>query len=263
VSLDADASAGLGIVTKAAAIVEAIATGGEQTAATLSERIGEPTSSVYRLLANLVQLNWVERGELRGGYRLGSQFVWLGDRLASQLDIRRLALPALEELHRSTGQTTFLCVRSGEHATCVERIDGQDVQIQRLHVGDSSPLHEGAAPRVLLAFQSPEFTTAYLATSLAHPDSRGRIQDEINTIRDRGFALADDETVTGIRSIGAPVFDHRGLVVAAISISGLRIHLQSHSLDPVALVRAQASRVSTALGFDHRASGRSSDERSR
>jgi len=245
-----EAGGGLNVLSKAQNAVEAIASAGALTASELASRLNEPVSSVYRLLANLTELKWVERGDSRGDYRLGARFLWLGDRLESQLDVRTVASPSLRLLHAATGQTVFLCIRSEDRATCIERIDGQDVQIQRLRLGHSLPLHEGASPRVLLAFQSARFVDEYVTSAFTDVAVRDRVREEVRGIRARGYVLADDEAASGIRSVGAPIFDHRGQIVAALSVSGLR---QREIVDSESTIRAvvqEAARASAALGFD-------------
>jgi DNA-binding IclR family transcriptional regulator len=244
-----DGAAGLNVLAKAQSAVEEIARRGPLTAADLATRLDEPASSVYRLLTNLTQARWLERGDVRGEYRLGSRFLWLSDRLEGQLDVRSAALPSLRVLNSATRQTSFLCVRSGDRATCIERLDGQDVQIQRLRVGASLPLHEGAAPRVLLAFQPGPFVDDYFASSFPKTGDSRRAREELTQIVTRGYAVADDEAASGIRSVGAPIFDHRGQVTAAISVSGLSGRLIVDSDETVQLVRTEAAAASTSLGY--------------
>ena len=80
----------------------------------------------------------------------------LGNDLIRRLDIRRASLPVLKRIHEATGETTFLCVRHGTRAVCIERIDGVRVNSRVLRLGRSLPLHVGAAPRALLAFEDRE-----------------------------------------------------------------------------------------------------------
>lgn len=242
-----DPIAGLHVLGKARAVIDAVADSPGMSVAALAERVDEPVSSMYRLLASLTALRWLERGESRGEYRLGTRFIWFGDRFEAHRDLRAAALPSLRLLNEQTGQTAFLCVRNDTSATCIERIDGQDVQIQRLHLGGSLPLHEGASPCVLLAYSAEDFRATYLDTLPAGPIRDGTTAEVIEC-RERGYALADDEIAVGVRSVGAPIFDHRGDVVAAISISGLRDRGVVDSVATVHLVVDEAARISALLG---------------
>lgn len=245
-----ETSPGINVVSKAAAAVVAIAEGGELTAPELAERLGEPTSSVYRLLTNLERLGWLERGAQRGKVRIGLEFVWLADRLEQQLDVRRIASPELALLNELTGQTAFLCVRREARAVCIERIDGQDVQVQRLRLGESLALHEGAAPRAILAFEPDNFISDYLWRAFADEAERARMRGDLRDVRAAGVSVAHEEGASGIGSVGAPIFDQHGDVVAALSVSGMRHLLFGGRVDPEVLVIEAANRVSAALGCE-------------
>lgn len=254
---NAEASAsGMGLVTKSASVLQALAASGELTVGQLSDAIGEPVSSLYRLLSSLDAIGWVEQGSKRGKFRLGLDFLRLGARLEAQLDLRRLALPELSSLHEATGETVFLCIRRGMSAVCIERIDGRDVQIHSLRLGESLPLGEGVAPRAILAFESPELVSRYLreAASLTHvsaiaPDREQLVQLLDETVA-RGVAVAEADWVDGIGGVGAPIFDHRGNVVGALSISGLSRRLFSGEFDAIGLVTQAALAVSQKLGSE-------------
>lgn len=249
-------SGGMNLVTKSMAVLQAIAAHGELTVVELSEGTGEPASSLYRLLSTLESVGWVEPGAKRGKFRLGLDFLRLGARLEAQLDLRKLALPELNRLHDITGETAFLCIRRGMQAVCIERIDGLDVQIHSLRLGESLPLGEGVAPRAILAFEPREFIDAYLReagqappVSAIAPD-RAELARLLEETAGRGVAVAEAEWIDGIGGVGAPIFDHKGRVVAALSISGISRRLFSGEYDPVELVREAAHAVSRKLGAE-------------
>ena len=149
--LERDAG-GLELISKAGAVLDMLEQHGEASAADLAAAIGEPLSSVYRLLQSLTATGWVDRGSSRGAYRLGLSLMTIGGLVEDHLDIREASLPSLRELVDATGVTSFLCVRRGPRAVCLERIEGYAVQSLAMLLGGSLPLYAGAAPRALLAF---------------------------------------------------------------------------------------------------------------
>ena len=136
---------GPALIVKAGAVMEALATERVATSARLTELTGEPVSSMYRMLATLSDIGWVEQIEHRGSYRIGGKLLSLASTLTTILDIRRAALPIMTTIHEATGETTFLCVRHGTRAVCIERLDGVRVNSRVLRLGRSLPLHIGAA----------------------------------------------------------------------------------------------------------------------
>jgi DNA-binding IclR family transcriptional regulator len=244
------------VIGKAGLILDALAAQGELGAGRLAELVGEPRSSVYRLLASLQRIDLVEPGTRRGTYRLGLKLFRLGSAVLARFDVREAALPVLERLHRETEETVFLSVRRGWEAVCIERLDGRWVQSMAVGVGGSLPLHVGAASRVLLAFEPREVWEEYVARgelavftprTLATRESLFAALGE--TLRS-GCATSDEDVVLGIAAVGAPVFDHRGGVCAAISMSGLKsVILGANAERSRRTIRAAAAEISHALGY--------------
>lgn len=243
---------GVEIVSKAAAVVFALQTRGESTAQQLAEHVGEPVSSTYRLLTQLSTLGWVERGSQRGLYRLGLLLLRIGGLVEDRLDVRNAALPVLQSLLRTTGATSFLCVRRSDRAVCIERLEGGEVRSLAMRIGDSLPLHSGAAPMAILAFLPRGDQAAYLER-LRQGEGAERArwaESQIDLVQARGFSVSDGDVTPGIAAIGAPVRNHRGEIEASISISGLRHRILTEADDSAELVRAGALEASRALGFE-------------
>ena len=248
---------GLELISKAGAVLEVLETNGPTSATDLAVALGEPLSSVYRLMQSLTATGWVERPAKRGPYRLGLTWMTIGGLLEDNLDIREACLPALRTLVSSTDATSFLCVRRGSRAVCLERVEGVSVQSLAMQLGSSLPLYAGAAPRALLAFLShAEQEDALAETALFREDpvrpNRGVIESDITRTRAQGFAVSEGDVTPGVAALGVPVFNHRGEVEGAISISGLTHQiLGSEVVDRnVDLLRRSAARSSAALGWE-------------
>src|ERR671920_426532 len=246
-------TAGLELIAKVDAVIGVLEAGGEASAVEIAKRTGEPLSSVYRLLQSLTGVGWVDRGWRRGTYRLGLLLLTIGGQLEDKLDVRKCALPSLRRLVETTNTTSFLCVRRDTRAVCVERVEGQAVRSLAMQLGSSLPLFVGAAPRAILAFLPPaEQRSSLRAFRLPgdppRPDAAA-IQTDIERVRRDGFALSDGDVTPGIAALGAPVFNHRGELEAAISMSGLRSQiLGSARAGNIELITTCAREVSRALG---------------
>ncbi|NQX16877.1 IclR family transcriptional regulator [Rathayibacter sp. VKM Ac-2857] len=259
-SPDAPAPAGLEILSKADAIVRLLEQRGESTAAEIAEEVGEPVSSTYRLLTNLAAIGWIDAGSRRGVFRLGVHFMRVGGRLEDRISVRDATVPSLRSLLAATGATSFLCLRRGTRAVCVERFEGRDVRSLALRLGDSLPLHLGAAPVALLSFlpeSEREAVIEQLAAertqdaggSTAVTPTADELRRTVALTRDRGYSISDGDVTPGIASLGAPVFNHRGELEGALSISGLRSTVLSTSVPTVDLVLEAAATSSRALGY--------------
>ena len=250
-------SNGLELIRKAEAVMDILEQQGEASAADLARALGEPLSSIYRLLQSLTATGWVDRSSRRGAYRLGLSLITIGGLVEDHLDIREASLPSLRQLVEATGVTSFLCVRRGPRAVCLERIEGYAVQSLAMQLGGSLPLYAGAAPRALFAFLPAAERSAILKDTSQQmrddpprPDDQS-IEADLARIRAAGYSESDGDVTPGIASLGAPVFNHRGEVQGALSLSGLRGQVLNASVDEtVELLRRAAGRASAALGWE-------------
>lgn len=247
---EAPASQSVEVVVKADEILELLREQGELTVAQIAEGVGEPRSSVYRLIATLEEMGFVEPGARSGGYQLGLRLFTLGKIVGFGLPLIGLARPAMEELSRQTGETAFLMVRDGERALCLERIDGIRVQSMVVGVGGTLPLHLGAGPLVLLAFAADDVVEPYLAGRRLGARTEQSVTDapavrrRLAEVRERGWAVSDEDLVPGIAAVGAPVRDESGAVVASLSLSGARASLLADDgAATVAAVREAAAAI--------------------
>lgn len=248
-------SAGMAILEKAGAIVTALEDLGESSVKDIADRVDEPVSSTYRLLATLAAVGWVDSGSRRGLYRLGLDIVRIGGQVEDHLDVRRACLPSLADMRERTGETAFLCVRRGDRGACIERLGGRDVQTLGMRIGDAYRLYMGAAPFAILAFLPDEEREAVLARFGARRDDGhdvppdGELRRRIEQARSRGYAISDEDVTPGVGAIGAPVFNHRGELEGAISLSGLRDRVLDPATQNIELVLEAALDSSRALGY--------------
>ncbi|OBF13694.1 IclR family transcriptional regulator [Mycobacterium sp. ACS4331] len=227
------------------------------SATQISEIIREPRSSVYRLLRTMRQHGYVDRAH-RGEFVLGTRLLQLGAGVAARFNLREAALPRMWELRDETDATVLLFVKRGDHAICVERFDGRYVRWEITDVGDLLPLYAGAAPRLMLALSSDEEIDRYLdeatieAPTKHSPTSPRRVREMLAEIRTTGVAVSDQDLVIGVASIAAPIRNHAGEVVGAMSYSGLAAALLGNGNrdKSIALIKAAALATSRDLGWN-------------
>ena len=247
---------GLDVLDDADAVLGALEAEGEAGPSRVAEVAGLRRRDAAAVLERLCATRARRARRAAGTYRLGLRLFHLGAAVGRRLEVRQAARPALEELHRATEETVYLCIRRGDEALCVDRIDGLWVQSLTLRVGEALPLHLGAASRALLAHESAAFRRGYLERATLErltertPASRTAVARELRSVLERGYAVSDGDIRLGIASVGAPVRDHTGAVVAAVSVGGLRPSILDDEAATAALVRAAAERISRALGHE-------------
>jgi len=244
-------------LAKAVHLLEQLADVREATPRRLAELLDEPRTTTYRLLRSLEALDLVEAGSQPGTYRLGWKLMRLGAAVVERLDERQAALPVMERIHERVGETVFLLVRRGSEAVCIERLEGLRVRSLALRLGGSLPLHVGAGPRALLAWEPQEEWEAYAsdgnldALTEETPTTRDALFRELEQTRRLGYAVSDEDVTPGIASLGTPVFDYTGSVRAALSVGGMKSLVLGEDRELIVRLLVDGAReVSAALGHE-------------
>ena len=215
-------------VTRAISILEQFTL--ERPHPTLSEisaEIGLSKSTTHRLLSTLETEGMVDFDRRTARYRLGLKVFSLGSVAARSLGLVDQAEPLLRGITEETDETSLLLVADGDEALCLCRFDGQEpVRVLDLEPGGHAAFNCGAAQRVLLAHQPdaswekvvPGHVRRMTPYSLVSSEELDRDRREI---RERGYSVGWEDRTRHACSLGAPVRDARGVVVAAVSISGI------------------------------------------
>jgi len=242
-------------VEGAISILETLGTAQPMSLTELSKTLGLGKSSVYRLLVTLALRGYVEKDPDSDRYRLTYRLFAVGSRAAERLGLREVAQPVMDRLGSRTGETVNLGVLDGFRTVSVYLVESAHPLRIHMRIG-GVPAHATATGKILLAALPPEELARRLAgrrlTSLTDRTikSRAVLQAELRRVRDQGYAIDDEECSWGLRCAGAPVRDHRGAVVAALSMVAPCRRLPPSALPAaIATVREAAQEISHRLGF--------------
>ncbi len=222
----------------------------------ISERVALHRSTVHRLLAVLERNHFVERNPENARYRLGWRLFELGMMAASRLDVYERAKPQLLRLVEESGETAHVGVlRQGEVISLLN-VEGKRSVRTPATVGRRTPLHCTSQAKAILAFAAPERIEAAIAAHQFVPYTDNTITDasrfrtELSLVRRRGYAVDNEEFEAGLRCIAAPVRDHTGEVIAAISIAGPSFRIGGQNIAALSRsVMAAADRLSVSVGY--------------
>ncbi|MCX5406497.1 IclR family transcriptional regulator [Streptomyces sp. NBC_00335] len=219
-------------------VTEALtAFGGPHRLAELSAAAGVPKSSTYRILVSLVEQGYaVTDGE--GSYGLGLRLRTLAAEISTERPEGIGAL--LEFLQKCTGQSVHLALRSGNALTYIRTIESGRSCRASSRVGARIPLHATAIGKAVLAHLPPEEAEDILRATGMPALTRRTLTDreglaaELRTVRERGYAVADEEYEPAVRCLGAPVFDRAGVPVGGVGLTaaallGTRAELERFS----------------------------------
>jgi DNA-binding IclR family transcriptional regulator len=221
----------------------------------LADRLGLHKSTVHRFMVNLDAAGMVERNPRTGRYRLGMRIFELGGLVKQRMNLWDEALPFLESLVRDTGETGHLAVLDAGEAIYIDRVEARRALRVPSAIGRGYPAHATNLGKVLLADLDAERLAEVvrergLAAYTPHTIVDAAALDlELAHIRERGYAVDNEEYDEGLRCIGAPVRDHSGRVVAALGIGGPVTRITPARVDELAtLVMAAAAGLSRRLG---------------
>ena len=245
---------GVQSVDRALGILEVLARTGEAGITEIAAELGVHKSTAFRLVATLEAHRLVEQTSDRGRYRLGVGILRLAGATAARLDLVQEARPICRQLAADTGETVNVAVLSGNSALYLDQVAGSSALQPHNWVGQHMPLHATSNGKVLLSGldeTSLDAVADTLAPYTPHTITRrARLREELDRVREQGYALAIDELEVGLTAVAAPVHNAHGDLVASISVSGPTFRLTPERLDHVvALVRGAVLEVSHRLGW--------------
>ena len=220
-------------VDRSLEILETLAAHPDISLTELSRLTGHTKSLNFRLLFTLEQRGYVHKDPTRRTYSLGYRPLFLADQTRRQSRLISVAEPFLDQLAEATHENVLLTVREDLHSVCVAMRQSPKPLRLFAEVGKSGPLHAGGGPKVLLAYAPAEIRNAVLSgsleaftpTSISDP---ARLEKALEQIRIDGWTVSVGELDASAFSIAAPVNDHSGEVVAALSIAGPISRLDDH-----------------------------------
>jgi DNA-binding IclR family transcriptional regulator len=227
------------------------------TLADVAAAVPMAKSSVLRYLTTLVDVG-VLRRDGHGSFRLGLRLVELAGGLLDNDDLRSVAEPLLHDLVMASGETVHLGVPSDREVVYIVKVESpQSVRLVS-RIGSRAPTHCTAMGKAILA-QLPEQSRATMLGRLTARTpktitSAARLAAELDTVRERGFSIDDEENEAGVRCVGAAVLATNGEPLGAISVSGPagRLNLERAAELGPSVVKT-ANLVARRLG--HRATG--------
>ena len=221
----------------------------------LSEYIGLSKPSVYKLLSTLQEFRLVSKDPRSGLYKPGPGLLELAHRGLERLELRDLALPELEKLWRETNETVHLAVLDEGEVVYLEKRESRQTIRMYSAVGRRAPAHCTGLGKAILAFLPQDERRRILAQKGMRKYTANTITNlkefeaECKRIREQGYAFDLGEHEEEIRCVAAPILDHTGRPIAAISVAIPAFRADLARLKDIApKVEAAARAVSEKLG---------------
>lgn len=182
-------------------------------------------STVHRILSSMRERGYIEKSQETGNYRLGLGFIELASLYLNSLELKTEAMPFMHQMTKQTAQTAFLAIRDGREVVYIDKVETYDSLRRYKIIGRRRPLHATSLGKALLSgLRDKEIERMYAqypfekltGNTLQTFDA---LMEEIHQIRKQGWSVDNEENEPGTRCVGAPIFDYRDRVIAAVSIA--------------------------------------------
>jgi DNA-binding IclR family transcriptional regulator len=227
----------------------------------LAKRRGVAKSTVHRLAVTLVADGMLEQSPDTGKYRLGIALFRLGSLVRRRMNVSNEARPLLRELREKVNETVHLAVLDGSEIMYVYNLESTQAIRMRSDVGVRKPAYCTAEGLAILAFQPPDVVERVVHDGLPPRTPQtitdaDKLKKTLESVRQRGCAIEDEESELGMRCVAAPLRNDAGEVVAAIGLAGPVSRLSRKALATfVPHVIETAAAISARLGWRERAAG--------
>jgi DNA-binding IclR family transcriptional regulator len=184
----------------------------------LARNLEMAKSTVHGMTSALEETGAVVRDPVTKRYTLGFTLFELGRAAYSQVDIKSLSRPIMENLMEKTGTSVFLGSLNGEHVTILDVVESKSELKITSPIGTTIPLIAGAVGKVLLSRMDEDQVvkllrkkglTRYTANTISSQDT---YLEEIRSVRKRGYATDDEEYILGVRAVASPVMEESNLM---------------------------------------------------
>jgi IclR family KDG regulon transcriptional repressor len=225
---------------RALAILEAIEqSSAGMTNAEISRKLDIATSTCSYIAVRLERTGYLRRDPENRKYLIGLKTVSLAYGALRQLGFRSMTEPVLYRIAGETGLSAGIGVLQQTHVLLVDRVESPRVVNEAASrsplrgrsrderdIGRELPLHSTALGKILLAhLPETQFRRLLSGLSLTRSTpktivSKPRLLADLEAVRKRRYAMAEEEQYIGVRALSAPIFDHGGQVRAALSLNG-------------------------------------------
>jgi DNA-binding IclR family transcriptional regulator len=225
----------------------------------LSRELGLHKSTVSRLMNTLERGGLLSRDAETQRYRLGIDLIGMAAQVVSHLDVREVARPALRQLAETCRETVNLAVLDAGQVVNLEQFVPPTRRVKNIgRVGRRTYPHCAAAGKVLLAHLAQDQLDGILSNELDRYTPRtitnpNELRQELAKSRERGYATTEEELERGLNVIAAPIHDHTGAVIAAVSVAGPAYRVRKELFpDVAAQVMEVTKQISEQLGHIER-----------
>ncbi len=245
-------------VDRALNILEVVSQSKEPLGVTeLSNKMDLNKSTVYRMLNTLQYRGYIAQDNENDKYTTGLKLFELGSLVINELDLRKATISYLEDLMKLTGETVHLGILDDGEVIYIEKVESSETIRMHSKIGKRVYAHNTSLGKILLAYSDEEVMENILNNKGLPKTTENTIikqkkfKKHLQQVKEQGYAVDNEESEKGINCIAGPIFDHKGEITAAFSISVPKIRLNVDITKKYGdLILEYSKRISEALGYN-------------
>lgn len=243
-------------LVKGIRVIELLADQGRLSVSDVARRLGQNRSASHRFLATLKDEGYVKQ-DSHGSYSLSLKIFGLANKAMNHMEIRSMARPHMVTLVEKHKETVNLACLDGGNVIVIEMVKGLLPLKVDLPLGSRGPAHAAALGKAMLAFSPEPVQTAYIKKRNLEKRTaqtivtKAALKAELQGIKQRGYAVDDEEWAIGVRCVAVPVFDHNDISAYALSAAGPVQRMTDRVIKEIKNdLLAAADELSSSIGCD-------------
>jgi DNA-binding IclR family transcriptional regulator len=197
---------------------------GELSISEVGSKLGLTKNNVNKLLATLESFGYVEFNRYTGNFRLGVKTFQISQAYINKLNLIEISVQILNQVKDKINESVYISVLRGGNIVYLNLVE-TDMAVRVLpRIGNVGPAYATATGKAQIAYLPESELNKLYPEKLEKVtentiDNLDDLKKELEIVRERGYALDNEEYEIGVRCLGAPIRDFMGNVIAGISIS--------------------------------------------
>lgn len=221
----------------------------------ISDKLGLSKSTIHGIIKTLEYRGYLQQNPDDLKYLLGMKLFELGNKISNNLDLGKIARPIIKDLVEEFKETVHLVAFDRGEAIYIEKLDGPRALRIYSQIGKRAPIHCTGVGKAILAYQEEKEIDRLLSNTKLESfteytmTDKNAIKKQLQIIRKQGYSIDDEEIELGLKCVAAPIFNHKGKVIGAISCASPKIRLTDERLTEVAEgIKQAAAKISESMG---------------
>lgn len=208
----------------------------------ISEMLDLNKSNVHNILSTFKEVNYLEQDEETGKYQLGVGIFALCQSVGDRFNVRKIVMPFMQEIADRTGEMVYLAVPHEDEVIYLEAMyPVESFNLMRVILGERARMYCTGIGKAVLAFLPEAVREEYIGRKLtAYTEhtitDRDTLREELRRTRERGYSVDHMEHEFGVKCVGMPIFNRKGEVEAAISVSGPSLRFSGERIEEIAKI---------------------------